>query len=130
MKRNELTIEKGILLWGIRVILPSKLKDQVLQEIHQGHPGTNRMKQIARSHVWWLKLDADLEAVCKSCKACQEARNSPVATPLHPWVWPTKPWVRVHIDFAGPNLDRMFFVVMDACSKWPEVVEMSRSFCC
>ena len=52
MKMNELTIEKGILLWGIRVIVPSKLKDQVLQEIHQGHPGTNRMKQIARSHVF------------------------------------------------------------------------------
>ena len=130
MKRNKLTIEKGILLWGIRVILPSKLKDQVLQEIHQGHPGTNRMKQIARSHVWWPKLDADLEAVCKSCKACQEACNSPVAAPLHPWVWPTKPWVRVHIDFAGPFLDKMFLVVMDAYSKWPEVVEMSRSFCC
>ena len=83
------------------------------------------MKQIARSHVWWPKLDADLEALCKSCKVCQETCNSPAAAPLHPWIWPNKPWVRVHIDFMGPFLDRMFLVVMDAYSKWPEVVEMS-----
>ena len=34
VRRNELTVEKGILMWGIRVIVPTKLKDQVLQEIH------------------------------------------------------------------------------------------------
>jgi hypothetical protein len=26
--------------------------------------------------------------------------------------------------FAGPFLDRMFFVLVDAHSKWPEIVEM------
>ena len=125
LRRDELTVERGILLWGIRVIVPNKLKVQVLQEIHQGHPGMNKMKQIARGHVWWPKLDADLETVSKSCKACQEVRNAPAAAPLHPWIWPSKPWVRVQIDFAGPFLNRMFLVAVDAYSKWPEVVEMS-----
>ena len=61
----------------------------------------------------------------KSCKACQEVWNSPAPAPPHPWVWPTKPWVRVKVDFAGPFLNKMFLVVIDAYSKWPEVVEMS-----
>ena len=125
VRRNELTVGKGILMWGIRVIVPTKLKDQVLQEIHQGHPGINKMKQIARSHVWWPKVDADIETLSKACKACQEVRNSPASAPLHPWIWPTKPWSRVQIDFAGPFLSRMFLVAVDAYSKWPEVVEMS-----
>lgn len=30
----------------------------------------------------------------------------------------------MHLDFAGLFLDRMFLVVIDAHSKWPEVVEM------
>ena len=32
---------------------------------------------------------------------------------------------RIHIDFAGPFLDKMFLIVVDAHSKWPEVVQMS-----
>ena len=30
----------------------------------------------------------------------------------------------IHIDFAGPFLGRTFMVVVDAHSKWPEVIEM------
>ena len=44
--------------------------------------------------------------------------------PHHPWVWPARPWQRLHIDFARPFKGRMFFVLVDAHSKWPEVVEM------
>ena len=45
--------------------------------------------------------------------------------PLHPWVWPSRPWQRIHVDFAGPFLGKSFLVVVDAHSKWPEVFEMS-----
>ena len=128
VRRNKFTVEKGILMWGIRVIVPTKLKDQVLQEIHQGHPGMNKMKQIARSHVWWPKIDVDIQTLSKARKACQEIRNSPASAPLHPWIWPTKPWLRVQIDFAGPFLNRMFLVAVNAYSKWPEVVEMSQEY--
>ena len=72
-------VEKGILLWGIRVIVPTKLKKQVLQEIHQGHLGMNKMKQIARDHMWWPKLDSDIQTLSKTCKACKETKNSPAS---------------------------------------------------
>ena len=47
-KQEELTAEGHCLLWGIRVIIPSKLRHRVLQELHNGHPGVVRMKQTAR----------------------------------------------------------------------------------
>ncbi|KAI4899548.1 hypothetical protein NFI96_026864 [Prochilodus magdalenae] len=43
---------------------------------------------------------------------------------LHPWPWPGAPWQRIHIDFTGPFEGRMFFVAVDAHSKWPEVCLM------
>ena len=30
-------------------------------------------------------------------------------------------WSLVHVDYAGPIVGKMFFVVVDAHSKWPEV---------
>ena len=47
--------------------------------------------------------------------------DTPLA-PLHPWEWPERPWSRVHIDHAGPFQGKMFLVVVDAHSKWLEVV--------
>ena len=49
----------------------------------------------------------------------------PTKAPLHPWEWATTPWQRIHIDYAGPFQNSMFLVVVDAHSKWPEVVPVS-----
>ena len=123
-RRTELTIEGGCLLWGIRVVVPQKLQETVLAELHRDHPGMVRMKAVARSFVWWEGLDEAIESVVRSCQACQSVRNLPATAPLHPWLWPTKPWQRIHVDFAGPFQGRMFLLVIDAHSKWPEIIEM------
>ncbi|XP_055542898.1 uncharacterized protein K02A2.6-like [Wyeomyia smithii] len=47
--------------------------------------------------------------------------ETPTKVPLQSWPQPTKPWERIHIDFAGPVFDQYFLVVVDAHSKWPEV---------
>lgn len=120
-KQDEITLEFDCLLWGIRVIIPQSLQAIVLQSLHASHPGITRMKSIARSYFWWSGLDRDIEMLAKSCNACQAVKASPSVAPLHPWVWPDAPWKRLHIDFAGPFLGKMFLVVIDAHSKWPEV---------
>ncbi|KAL5509164.1 hypothetical protein EMCRGX_G004476 [Ephydatia muelleri] len=123
-RRNELTVEGDCLMWGIRVVVPAKLQEHVLQELNKEHPGASRMKALARSYLWWPGLDKCLEEKAKSCRSCQEVKNNPPVAPLHPLIWPTQPWKRVHIDFAGPFKSHMFLVVIDAHSKWPEVKMM------
>ena len=43
-RRYELMVEQGCLLWGARVVVPSKLQDRVLDELHDGHIGIVKMK--------------------------------------------------------------------------------------
>lgn len=78
-----------------------------------------------KSCIWWPGLDSIVEQLVKSCPQCQEAKCAPPKAPLHPWVWPFRPWERIHVDFAGPFLGKSFFIVVDAHSKWPEVIPMS-----
>ncbi|CAH8491048.1 unnamed protein product [Schistosoma rodhaini] len=42
--------------------------------------------------------------------------------------WPetTKPWVRLHVDYAGPISGQYFLVVVDSYSKWPEIYVVRR----
>ena len=124
-KRNELTLEEDSILWGIRVVVPKKLREWFLDELHLSHPGVVRMKALAHSHVWWPELDRHLEDRVKSCMACQSVKQAPPKAPLHPWAWPTAPWKRIHVDFAGPIMGKMLFVITDTHSKWPEVCVMS-----
>ena len=124
-RRNELTVEEGCLLWGFRVVIPQSLRQKLLQELHKDHPGVTRMKSVARSYMWWPGMDKDIEELAKSCTACLAVKRAPPTVPLHPWVWPSKPWQRVYLDFAGPFQGAMYLVAVDVFSKWPEVRVMS-----
>lgn len=126
-RKLELWVQEGCLLWGHRVVVPKECQKKVLKELHETHPGICRMKALARSYVWWPGLDADIETIVHSCDVCQRQRNAPPEAPLHLWEHPRRPWSRIHVDYAGPFLNRMFLVVSDAYSKWLEVCPLSSS---
>ena len=85
MKRTELTIQDGCLLWGNQVVIPAAGRAMVLQELHEAHRGSTQMKRIAHTLVWWPKIDQDIEQEIKSCCECQANQSSPPASPLQPW---------------------------------------------
>jgi hypothetical protein len=51
LHRNEYTIVQGIILWGVRVVVPAGLQKLLLSELHAGHFGIVRMKSLARVHL-------------------------------------------------------------------------------
>ena len=101
----ELSTLNGCIIYGSRVLIPSQARQQMLAELHQGYPGVNRMKSLVRMYFWWPGLTKDIEKLVKECAKCQE--NQSVA-PLEPWTWPTRPWARVHVDYAGPFMISTF----------------------
>nr|XP_039263176.1 uncharacterized protein K02A2.6-like [Styela clava] len=120
-KETELSVHENCLFWGCRVIIPPQGRQKVLQLLHDGHPGICSMKRIARNHVWWPGVDADIEELVKSCSLCQQLRPSAPQVPASPWSYPNGPWQRIHMDYAGPVDGEMLLVIVDAFSKWPDV---------
>ena len=124
-KRNEITIEDGCLLWGNRVIVPDELRAKLMEELHEGHQGIVKMKSLARMHFWWPLIDKQIEDMVRKCAVCQQNADNPPKLSHNSWAWPDRPWRRIHIDFAQFEGD-YYFVVVDAYSKWPEVVMMNQ----
>ena len=120
-RKSELSLDDGCILWGNRVVIPPQGRKRVLEELHDTHQGASKMKSLARSYVWWPKLDAAIDDLVKKCNTCQKSRPVPPTAPLHPWEWPAKPWSRLHLDFAGPWQGHMYLVIVDAHSKWMDV---------
>ena len=121
---SELSTEQECVLRGSRVVIPKALRKRILEEIHSDHQGIVRSKAIARTYVWWPGIDKEIESSVKECEACALQQNNPQAVKMHPWECPRYPWQRLHIDFAGPFLGHTYLIVIDAYSKWPEIVPM------
>ena len=122
---DQLNIDKGCVLKANRVTIPSTLRREVLSMLHNEHMGISKTKSLARYYVWWPKIDEDIETLIKECEPCQVNRNEPEKHSSHTWEYPGGPWQRIHIDFCGPFRGQMYLVIVDAYSKWPEVIRMS-----
>ena len=78
-----------------------------------------RMKQLARTAVYWPKIDSEIVEMCRHCTTCGEHQNKPEKQANHPWMLPEKPWSRIHIDHAINFLGSNWLVMTDAYSKYP-----------
>ncbi|XP_039887198.1 uncharacterized protein K02A2.6-like [Simochromis diagramma] len=126
-RKLELSVRDGCVLWGARVIIPTKGRDKILKLLHQTHTGMSKMKGLARSYVWWPGMDENIEREVQACEECQKHSKSPPTAPLHPWEWPESPWSRIHVDYAGPFLGEMFLIIVDAHSKWMDIYPVKSS---
>ena len=120
LRRAELSLFEGCVLWGTRVVIPSDHREAVLTELHDSHPGMSRMKGLARMYVWWPGITTDIEITVRQCPECQSHQATPPQAPLQPWSWPSRPWSHLHLDYAGPVQGKMYLILIDAHSKWIE----------
>ncbi|XP_039450654.1 uncharacterized protein K02A2.6-like [Culex pipiens pallens] len=125
-RREALSIAHKCLMYGERIIIPKKLQKRVLQQLHKGHPGIERSRSLARNYVYWPNIDDHISNLIKACNECAAVAKTDTKTALSSWPIPERPWQRLHVDYAGPVDGTYFLVLVDALSKWPEVVPTRR----
>ena len=73
----------GCLLYGIKLVIPSTIRQQVLQLLHTSHLGMRRTKQLAKTVVYWPNIDTDVVELFRSCASCCEHKNAPAKVANH-----------------------------------------------
>ena len=99
------------------MVIPTRYQKDMFEELHVGHPGIFRMKELARSYFWWPNVDLEIKQTVRNCSSCQKVTKPPATAPLAPWLWPSNPWHRIHIDFPDDE-KRYYFIFVDAHSRW------------
>ena len=122
VNREEISVTiEGHLVFRELTIIPPCLRKQLMEHLHVGHVGVEKMKSLARLLCWWPSINADLQNFVRHCQNCTtKSRN----TPSNWSAWPATYEVnqRIHIDYAGPFLGGHYCLVfVDSYSKWPEV---------
>ena len=100
--------------------MPYTLQKKLLREFHIGHPGMTKMKSLIGNPKKWPRMDQDIEKIVKEYRGCQLAAKAP---PIKIWPGPKTdaPWMRLHIDYAGPLNGHYHLIIVDSFSKWLEI---------
>ena len=123
--KDELSTMNGCVLWGSRAIVLQAGRALVLDLLHDGPPGTTKMKSIARQVVWWPNIDSDTTKKVQECVTCQVNQKDPVTAPVPLWKWPKKPWAWLYIDYTRPFQGKLLLILINAHLKWIEAVPVS-----
>ncbi len=75
--------------------------------------------------AWYRSADRAAHHVLLRMSTCAKYAKTHTTTFLACIQWPALPWQRIHVDFKGPLMGTTFLVVVDGCSKWPEVFSMA-----
>uniref|UniRef100_A0A1X7URZ7 Integrase catalytic domain-containing protein n=1 Tax=Amphimedon queenslandica TaxID=400682 RepID=A0A1X7URZ7_AMPQE len=67
-------------------------------------------------------MDQETERRARACSIFTQVKSDPAPVELHPWVWQTKPWRCIHVDFVGPPFNKTYSVFVDAFSRGKEDV--------
>ena len=124
--RHELCVYGQVLLRGTRLVIPAKLRKQVVELGHEGHQGIVKTKQRLRSKVWWPGIDRDAKSKCKTCYECQLVSQPSPPEPVKTTKLPAESWQDVAADLLGPMpTGEHLLVIVDYFSRFYEVVIMN-----
>ena len=71
--------------------IPSSIRKECLQALHQVHPGIVKMKLRAQSSMYWVGLNKEIENHVMRCEPCQTISRSQQKEPEIPMEIPKRP---------------------------------------
>lgn len=124
-ERASLTVVNNLLVKESRIIIPSVMRLEVLDKIHEGHQGVTKCRARAKGAVWWPGLSREIQDMVSNCKICakhQEVKKEPlIPTPM-----PERPWQTIATDLFQLSND-VYLLVIDYFSRYIEVAKVSHS---
>ena len=121
--RHDMSADNGVLVYNDRVVIPSSLRNRVLENLHSAHQGTTNMTSRAQSCIFWPGMSADIQKTRDHCKTCN--RNAPSQArlpPQQPRV-PKSPFELICADYFKLR-GKQYLVIADRLSGWPEILKV------
>ena len=89
--RQEITEANRIIMKGEQVTVPSTMRMNMKEKIHDRRLGIKKCKSRARETLFWPGMNMKITEMIKGCSLCQEHRKYQQKEPLMPHNLPTKP---------------------------------------
>ncbi|XP_046845632.1 uncharacterized protein K02A2.6-like [Xenia sp. Carnegie-2017] len=124
-QRHEIVYNNDLLLKGQHIIIPTSMRREMREIIHQGHQGIEKCKNRARHAVYWPGMNLELAVLVSQCATCINHRNRHQRETFISHQIPDQTRVKFGTDlFTLYNRD--YVIVTDRHSKFIEVALIPR----
>ena len=121
--RGHLSMSNGLLTYDDRIVIPAKMREEILERIHTGHQGITKCRERANLSVWWPGISKEIKAKVESCQFCQQNQPPQRKEPLMTTVLPDRPWQKVSTDLFELG-GQKYLVIMDYYSRFIEILSL------
>ncbi|KAL8621136.1 hypothetical protein ACOMHN_004807 [Nucella lapillus] len=124
--RSDLSINKGMLTKGNRIVIPESMRENILNRIHEGHFGITKCRERASQLVWWPGISIDIAKIVKNCPTCEAKQPTQIKEPLLPTTLPDRPFQQVAADFCEFKGEQ-YLILVDYYSRYLEIAHLVRA---
>lgn len=124
--RDEISICDGLLLKNNRLVVPSRLRKEMLRQVHQSHLGIEKCRQRARDLLFWPGMNGEISEMVSNCPTCLQNRPAQQKEPLLQHEMPSRPWQKLATDLF--ELDgQAYILLVDYYSKYTEYTNLQNT---
>ena len=117
--KNDISLQQGLLMYRDRIIIPEKMREEILNRLHGGHQGIVKTRALAKNSVWWPGLSSEIKSKIEECPTCVKERQPP-HEPLKTTPVPDRPWQKLGSDLMEWEGED-YLLVVDYFSKYIEL---------
>ncbi|XP_055856265.1 uncharacterized protein K02A2.6-like [Episyrphus balteatus] len=125
--RNEFEVIDSLLYKANRLVIPLKMRHNILMLLHEGHMGIERCRNLAKQSIYWPNIDQDILNVIKNCDVCIRHRSKNQKEPIQFHNVVSIPWFKIGMDLFEFN-KCMYLLVVDFFSKYIEIAQLNKSY--
>ena len=118
--QDEITAQNGLLFKGERLIVPAKLRKEMMEKVHSSHLGVEGCLRRAREVFYWPRMNAEFKDFILKCDICNSYKPAQPQEPLMPHEIPSRPWQKVGSDLFLFD-HRFYLITVDYYSSFFEV---------
>ncbi|KAL0878513.1 hypothetical protein ABMA27_003602 [Loxostege sticticalis] len=125
--KSEIHVINDIVFKSNNIIIPESFRNTILDIIHKGHQGINSCIRLAKTAVYWPKIDSDIEKYVGQCNICLSFRRNNSKEPLLHHDYKLLPWNKVGLDLFDFDGGK-YLIVVDYYSKYVEIALLKCGF--
>lgn len=95
---KELSTQNGFVFKGHRILIPSAIRNEILERLHYAHNGIEMTTKLARDSVFWPGITNNIRNVVSKCEACHQYSANIPKLPMMSIKLPNLPFEIISMD--------------------------------
>jgi len=118
--REELSIQDGVVFKGERIIVPSSLRQCMMDKVHARNLGIQGCFRRAKEAFYWPGIYKQITEFISRCSICNSYKPEQQKEPLKCHEIPTRPWQSISADLFELN-GTQYLITTDRYSNFFEL---------